>query len=152
MHACANRNEQFEKLVKSIRIQLDAFKDDSIGIFCPTRDALSDLRMRLDGTDLKDKVCVHSIDAESSFGGGKLIHALTIHAAKGTEFRAVHIFGAEEMAVFPMNRRRLGYTAVTRAKTSLNAYRTGDTNRPLENAFAEPKHMDLDDLFPRDKS
>lgn len=151
MNACASRDEQFDRLINSIRIQLDAFKDDSIGIFCPTRETLTELRARFDGTDLKNRICVHSIDSESGFGGDELIHALTIHAAKGTEFRAVHIFGTEEMAKFPLNRRRLGYTAVTRAKTALNAYRTGDTNRPLENAFAEPKHMDLDDLFPGDK-
>ena len=151
MHPCASRNEQFDKMVQAINIQLDAFKDDSIGIFCPTRDTLTDLRKRFDGTNLKKMVCVHGIDEDSSFGGGKLIHVLTIHAAKGTEFRSVHLFGAEELANYPLNRRHLGYTAITRAKTSLNAYRTSDTNKPLENAFAQPKHMELDDLFPGDK-
>ncbi|MGY5942293.1 ATP-binding domain-containing protein [Stenotrophomonas forensis] len=151
MHPCESREQQFERMIQSIRIQLDAFKDDSIGIFCPTRDALAELRDRFNETELKDKICVHSIDDDSGFGGSELIHALTLHAAKGTEFRAVHIFATEEMAKFPLNRRKLGYTAITRAKTALNAYRTGDTNRPLENAFAEPKHMDLDDLFPGDE-
>lgn len=151
MHSCASREEQFEKMVAIIRIQLDAFKDDSIGIFCGTRETLGDLRVRFNDTDLAERVCVHGIDDDSSFAGEKPIHALTIHAAKGTEFRAVHLFGTEDLANFPLNRRRLGYTAITRAKTALNAYRTGDTNKPLENAFAEPRHMDLDDLFPGDK-
>lgn len=81
MHPCASRDEQFDKMLQSINIQLDAFKDDSIGIFCPTRDTLADLRKRFDGTKLKKKVCVHGVDDDSSFGGGKLIHVLTIHAA-----------------------------------------------------------------------
>jgi superfamily I DNA/RNA helicase len=152
MNPCASRDEQFEKMVQAIEIQLDAFKGDSIGIFCATRNTLTELRQRFDGTKFKEKVCVHGIDKDSSFGGGKLIHVLTIHAAKGTEFRAVHLFGAEELVKHRLNHRHLGYTAVTRAKTSLNVYRTGDTNQPLENAFAQPKHMELDDLFPGDKS
>ena len=91
---------------------------------------------------------MHGVDDDSTFMDGRPIHALTIHGAKGTEFRAVHMFATEDLLNFPMNRRRLGFTAITRAKTSLNAYRTGETNKPLENAFAEPKHFDLDDLLP----
>lgn len=147
-HVCSTRNEQFEKMVELIRIQVDAFKDDSIGIFCGTKDALVELRGLFDKTDLADQVCVHKVDDSASFGNGKPIHVLTIHGAKGTEFRAVHLYGAEDLASFPLNRRRLGYTAISRAKTSLNAYCTGGTNKPLENAFAEPKHFEIDDLFP----
>lgn len=150
MHPCASRDEQFEKMLERIKIQIDAFKDDSIGIFCGKRESLKELRNRFNDTDIAEKVCVHGIEEDSSFAGNKPIHVLTIHAAKGTEFRAVHLFGTEELANYPLNRSRLGYTAITRAKTALNAYRTGDTNTRLENAFAEPRHMELDDLFPGD--
>lgn len=151
MHPCSNRDEQFEAMLGKIRIQLDAFNDDSIGIFCGKRDTRKELRARFDGTDLADLVCVHDVDDDSSFSGNKPIHVLTIHAAKGTEFRAVHIFGAEELREHPLQRSRLSYTAVTRAKTALNAYRTGETSMKLENAFAEPRHMELEDLFPGDQ-
>ena len=150
MNPCASRDEQFEKMVEKIRIQLDAFKDDTIGIFCGKKETLKDLRTRFNATDLAAQVCVHGVDGDSSFAGNKPIHVLTIHASKGTEFRAVHLFGTEELAEYPMNRSRIGYTAITRAKTALNAYRTGDTNLGLENAFAEPSLMELDDLFPGD--
>jgi superfamily I DNA/RNA helicase len=150
MHECVSREEQFAKMYELIAIQLDAFKDDSIGIF-GTRDSLVELRARFDATPLADRVCVHGVDDDASFGSGKPIHVLTIHSAKGTEFRAVHLYGVEDLAKFPLNKRQLGYTAITRAKTALNAYRTGDTNKPLEAAFAEPKLMELDDLFPEAK-
>jgi len=150
MHVCANRDVQFSTMLDLIRIQLDAFKDDTIGIFCGTRDTLAEIRERFNGTDLADSIAVHGVDEDSSFMGGRPIHALTIHGAKGTEFRAVHMYGVEDLANFPLNRRRLGFTAITRAKTSLNAYRIGETNKPLENAFAEPSHFDLDDLLPGD--
>lgn len=147
MHPFANRDEQFAKMINTVRIQLDAFKDDNIGVFCGTKDSLNELHERFAATDLAGIVAVHGVHDDASFSSEKRIHVMTIHAAKGTEFRAVHVFGAEDLANFPMNRRRIGYTAVTRAKTSLNVYRTGATNNPLENAFAEPTHIELDDLF-----
>ncbi|RYH66144.1 MAG: superfamily I DNA/RNA helicase [Alcaligenaceae bacterium] len=147
LHALESRDDQFAAMIELIRIQLDAFKDDTIGIFCGTKESLHDIRERFNQTDLSDKIFVHGVDDGASFGGGRTIHALTIHGAKGTEFRAVHLFGIEELKDFPMNRRRLGFTAITRAKTSLNAYRTGETNSPLENSFSQPTHFGLDDLL-----
>jgi len=149
MHECASRDEQFDKMLTLIRVQLDAFKDDMIGIFCGRTKTLGDLRQRFDATDLKSKVCVHGVDQNASFEGQHPIHVLTIHSAKGTEFRAVHLYGTEDLHHFPLNRREIGFTAITRAKTALNAFRTGDTNKPLENAFAQPRNMDLNDLFPK---
>ncbi|WP_394686647.1 UvrD-helicase domain-containing protein [uncultured Xanthomonas sp.] len=146
LHDCASRDEQFEKMCDLISVQLDAFKGDSIGIFCGRKDSAAEVMERFVGTEFEGKVCLHGAGG-GSFGSGKLIHIMTMHAAKGTEFRSVHIFGAEELKKFPLNRSRLAYTAVTRAKTALNAYRTGPTSHVLEAAFAEPVHMDLDALF-----
>lgn len=150
MHLLKSRDEQFEKMLEIIRIQLDAFAGDTIGIFCGKKDTRTELRERFNSTDLADKVAVHGVDADSTFMGGRPIHVLTMHGAKGTEFRAVHMYATEELADFPLNRSRLGFTAITRAKTALNAYRTGKTNKPLENAFSEPTHFDLEDLLPGD--
>lgn len=150
MHACTDRDEQFSKMLELIRVQLDAFKGELVGIFCGKNESLKELRERFNGTDISDLVCVHGSDDRLGFGGDCLIHALTIHASKGTEFRAVHLYGAEELATFPFNRTKLNFTAVTRAKTALNVFRTGDTNPRLEGAFSELKHIEIDDLFPGD--
>jgi superfamily I DNA/RNA helicase len=147
MHECSSRDEQFDKMLQLILVQLDAFKDELIGVFC-SKKALVELRNRFDETAIADNVCVHGVDSGASFQASSRIHVMTIHSAKGTEFRAVHIFGAEELRKFPMNRREIGYTAITRPKTALNAFRTGETNKPLENAFAKPSHVNIEDLFP----
>lgn len=147
MHSCTSRDEQFAQMIDLIRVQLDAFNEDTIGIFCGKNESLTELRERFNATELADAVFVHGIDKNASFNAGRRIHALTIHGAKGTEFRAVHLYGTEELAKFPLNRRRLAYTAITRAKTSLHAYRTGATSPQLENAFSEPTHFELADLF-----
>jgi superfamily I DNA/RNA helicase len=112
------------------------------------KDSCADLRERFNATAFASRVCVHGVDEQAGFDLSIPIHVMTIHSSKGAEFRAVHLYGIEELANYPLNRRRLGFTAITRAKTALNAYRTGETNTPLENAFSEPNHIDLDDLFP----
>lgn len=148
MHAFDSRDEQFAAMLERIRVELVAFKGDNIGIICGKQDTRMELKNRFAATDLKDQVCVHGVDDDASFGADKPIHVLTIHGAKGTEFRTVHMYGAEDLHDFPLKRTRLSFTAVTRAKTALNAYRTGPTNTSLENAFAEPNHFGLDDLLP----
>jgi superfamily I DNA/RNA helicase len=148
MHECVDRQAQFEKMLSLLRVQVDAFKGDVIGILCGKKEMLSELRTKFNSTEIAALVCVHGLDAGATFASSHPIHILSIHSAKGTEFRAVHIFGAEEMRTYPINNRQLGFTAITRAKTALNVYRTGDTNKALENAFAAPSHIDLDNLFP----
>lgn len=148
MHETKSRDEQFAMMLDLLRVQLDAFKDESIGIFCGKKETLKELRARFDATELASLVCVHGVDEERTFGGEKRIHVITMHSAKGTEFRAVHMYAVEELKGWGLNHRELGYTAITRARTALNAFRTGETNKPLESAFALPKPMSVAGLFP----
>lgn len=150
MHVCADRDEQFNRMVDEIRVQLDAFPDEDIGILCGKRSSVAEVGARFERSDLSDRVSVHGQGDEVGFADGSPIHVLTIHSAKGTEFRAVHLYGAEELHSWPLNRRRLSYTAVTRAKTALRAYRTGNTNEALESAFAEADDFDWTNLLEDD--
>jgi superfamily I DNA/RNA helicase len=147
MWECASRDEQFKKMCELISVQLDAFKDDMIGIICGRNSTVHELKERFAGTPFEKMMCFHGKGYNGQFGGKELIHVLTIHSAKGTEFRAVHMYGAEDLANRYLDSRQLAFTAVTRAKTALNAFRTGSTNLALENAFAEPAHIDIADLF-----
>lgn len=148
LHPKESRDAQFARMLDLLRIQLDAFTGDSIGIFCGRTDTLAELRNRFDQTDLADTVTVYGVDLDARFTNGKRIHVMTLHSSKGTEFRAVHMFGIEELASPGLQRTRLSYTGVTRAKTSLNAYRSADTTVKLEHAFAEPAAFTLEDLLP----
>lgn len=150
LHRCANRDEQFDKMYALIQVQLLAFPGEKIGIFCGKKSTANDVWTRFQGTELESQVCSHVVDSVS-FTTDESIHLLTMHSSKGVEFRAVHLFGIEELRSGPLSSRTLAYTAVTRAKTALNAYCTGRTDAALEQAFAVPKHMEIDDLFPKKK-
>lgn len=147
LHPCNSRDEQFSEMLDLINVQLDAFNEDTIGILCGKRDSVAELKERFEKTELSGKVVFHSLDPVASFIGSKRIHVLTIHGSKGTEFRSVHLYGVEELASFPLNQTKLAYTAVTRAKTALHAYRTGATSPKLESAFAGPAVVKIEDLF-----
>lgn len=151
MHECQSREDQFELMLEKIKLQLDAFNGEPIGIFCPKQEDRDELRKLLDKTDIAELAYVHGVDEEASFVTDRPIHVLTMHSSKGTEFRCVHIFGAEGLANFPLNRTKLSYTGITRAKTALNVYRTGKTALKLENAFAKKALFSLDNLFTDDE-
>jgi superfamily I DNA/RNA helicase len=145
MRSCASRDAQFDEMLAAIRLQLTAFHGDSIGIICGRRRTAAEVMERMQDTDLAELCALHT-DSDAQFGGETPIHIITMHSAKGTEFRAVHLFGTEELHGH-LDNRELAFTAVTRAKTALKAYRTGATNPALEAAFAEPRPGDLGGLF-----
>lgn len=149
LHRCADRDEQFQKMCEILAVQLVAFHGDRIGIFCGKRNTASEVLERFQGTEFEGQVCIHEGDSDG-FSSGSPIHLMTMSSSKGVEFRAVHLFGIEELhSHSPLSRPTLAYTAITRAKTALHAYCTGKTNPELESAFAEPRHIELDDLFPK---
>lgn len=150
LHPSQSRTEQLDKIFELIEVQLDAFPEEAIGIFCPRQEDRVEVKKYLEATHLKDQICTHGVDSDATFSGGALIHIMTLHASKGTEFRCVHIFGAEGLTRFPLRRTKLIYTGVTRAKTALNVYRCGETTTKVEDAFAKPVLFGLDNLFPDD--
>ena len=150
LHSLDSRDEQFAKMAELIGVQLVAFNDDNIGVFAGTNDAIAELKERFDKTELAALVAYHGQEGGGSFSSGARIHVMTLHGSKGTEFRAVHIFAAEELHGFPLRRTKLAYTGITRARTALNVFRTGPTSTAIENAFAKPGLMDMDALFEDD--
>jgi len=143
----ANLDAQYGELLDSVVNQLKAYPNDSIGIITPKNELIVELRNRFSTSVLANDIAYHDLDSEDhAFTSGKRIHVLTAHSAKGTEFRAVHIFATEKFK-FPLHHRELLYTAVTRAKTSLSAYRTGSVLGYIETAFAKPQHTKIADLF-----
>ena len=74
----------------------------------------------------------------------------SLHAAKGLEYRALHVLSCENFARRPL-RRFLAFTAITRAKTSLYMYHSGELLRFLDHAIAslepDPALPSIGELF-----
>ncbi|MCC8536052.1 UvrD-helicase domain-containing protein [Xanthomonas axonopodis pv. poinsettiicola] len=147
LHRLSSREAQFQKMLEILNIQVSAYAGDRIGILCGLRTTAEEVYALLSTSELAPLACSHLIDG-TDFSTDAQIHVMTMHSSKGIEFRAVHLFGIEELRGIYMNNPTLAYTAVTRAKTALNAYCTGATSAELEHAFSVKKHIEIDALFP----
>ena len=118
---CRTVEDQAERIIEALRAQLTAYPDEFLGILCPTRRILDQIRKAIEASDLADQsICQGSAEAVE-FTPGRRIIVSTIHAAQGVEFRTVHIAGAEELSRLHQD-RNVTFTAVTRAKTNLSVY------------------------------
>jgi ATP-dependent DNA helicase UvrD/PcrA len=105
-------------------------------------------------------------DQDAIRGDGSLVTLMTLHNAKGLEFRAVYLIGMEE-GIFPHSRsieeqgieeeRRLCYVGMTRAKERLTLLHTssrmlyGGRNHNLPSRFLDEvpdKHVERERLKP----
>ena len=144
---CGGFDEQLDHLIGSLRTQLKAFVNESIGILVPSfkNGVFEEIQRRLDASEFSTLVNYHTSESRT-FPDGKRIFVMTCHSAKGTEFRAVHILTAERFSG-NLAKRTLVFTAVTRSKTSLRLYHTGKIQAFIESAFAEEKVGDIDAIF-----
>jgi superfamily I DNA/RNA helicase len=132
-----DRQAQFDTMYRTIDRQLRSYPGEGIGIIVPLTRMVNELREMFDRTPLGPTIAYHNDESDQhSFQSGKLIHVIVLKSSKGTEFRAVHLFGLEELQ-YPQNRRELLFTAITRAKTALTGYHTGKVLASVSTAFAK---------------
>jgi superfamily I DNA/RNA helicase len=89
---CANFDEQCEKIIKSLQVQVRAYPDELLGIICPTNDDLDKIWERISHSELAE----YAVKQSSNTGYDRItsktrICLSTIHSAKGLEFRTLHI-------------------------------------------------------------
>ncbi|WP_157994659.1 AAA family ATPase [Cupriavidus agavae] len=145
----ASRQAQFNTMLNELRQQRRAYPKEALAILIPRRAAYDELRAYFSGTDLEGFVAYHQEHDPTLFSSGAQIHVMTVAGAKGTEFRAVHLFACED-AQGPQDTAEFWYTAVTRAKTTLLAYSSpgnGSVSPRLRSAFAQNENPTIDDLF-----
>jgi superfamily I DNA/RNA helicase len=148
LHRVPSLQEQVELALREIRVQLRAFPGESIGIFVPENKYIDKIREQLMESDVGNLVAFHESKpgASRSFDEARRIYVMTVHSAKGTEFRAVHVLAAEGLKG-SMGTRKVVFTAFTRAKTSLSVYYTGKVSAFIASAFAKPTTPKLEELF-----
>jgi len=117
--------QQAEAIAAQIQGQLVAYPEETIGVICPRNEEVAAVAKALFDLGLEDLI---TICKDAEFNAEAPVWLATMSAAKGLEFRCVHIAGLDHLSKMGGVQKRLAYTAVTRAKTSLSFYY--DTNIP----------------------
>ena len=141
----ANMEGQCESIAERLRVQLRAYSDEMLAVITPRLEEMRLIAGYLGQTDLSDRLCVQSReDGYQPLNESKPIWVSTVHSAKGLEFGAVHFAGANLVTRFRGEQKRLAYTGVTRAKTSLTVYHERDLPPYFDSAFNHLRSADDD--------
>lgn len=124
--------QQAAAIAAQVNDQRFAYPDDLIGVLCPTNDDLNAISAGLTSAGLASSITRANSDA---FDPSRPIWLSTLTAAKGLEFRAVHIAGLDHLHWTRGVQKRLIYTGVTRAKTALTLYWNESIPGYLESAL-----------------
>ena len=134
------------RLKASLDEQVRAYPDEWLGVLAVRRETRDAIAAFLRDTELGENVIFQSEEAEDrSFDPERRVVVSTLHSAKGTEFRSVHLIAADD---FPYYTREKAFTAVTRAKTTFDVYHSGPLEGALESALATPAVPDLNGILP----
>jgi superfamily I DNA/RNA helicase len=119
---CADRAEMTHLCIKKVKDQLRYITEEPIGIIGPFNEALDITMEALRADPLLRQVSVRQKSEEyQAYDDSSRVRVMTVHSAKGSEFRAVHLLDGQ---AFKAHNRELSFTAVTRAKTEVSVYHT----------------------------
>lgn len=128
--------QQCERILIELPDQMQVYQGEMIGIICPTRKFLPVIIEFFLNSPLAHFCTIQSSESGyMAFQNDRPICICTIHSAKGLEFRALHLVGADD--INGAQNRAIAYTAVTRTKTSLRVYHEKPLISYLESAFAQ---------------
>jgi superfamily I DNA/RNA helicase len=143
--------QQVQSTVTALETQLQTYPGESLAVLCPRREELSTVIELLRSSSIANRCTFSTNDETLQFSDDKPVVVCTAHLAKGLEFTCVHILGAEFFANFREKQKRLAYTAITRAKTSLRIYHENTLPRSLDRARAAlagpPQRPPLNSIF-----
>ncbi len=112
---------QVASILQSLKLQHTAYPNDLLGVLCPKHETVIEVGGLIRASEFADIVTVQGEADFITFPPEKRIVVCTIHAAKGLEFRAVHIPGADLLVKF-RHQKNLAFTGITRAKTQVSIY------------------------------
>lgn len=143
--------DQVKEAIPRIKTQLQAYPGEMIGVLCPRAAELAEAVELLGQSEIAGDVQVQRAGAYDAIAPDRPVIVTTVQGAKGLEFRAVHMLGAEKLKNYK-TQRNLTYTAVTRAKTTLVVYHESGLAGYFEKGLraceiTKPVEPSLKDLF-----
>lgn len=127
---------QLDAALPKIIKQVNVYPGKLVGILVPRKNQIESIVSKLSNSpDLNGRVT----NAMSKYFDPALpVWVSTVHSSKGLEFRSVHIISADSFADFRQYERRVIFTAITRAKTTLNIYHDAALHVFFSSALAKP--------------
>ena len=150
---CATDEEQTKKIIEALTVQLTAYPEELLAVVGPRKKDRDFLREQLEASALAPLILPHrSSGSEDPKQRIYLANSLEI---KGLEFRTIHLALMQHIHRLREKQKRIAYTAITRAKTTVSVYFTSKIPGYLEQAQVaveppKPKPP-LEDLFPKKK-
>jgi len=148
---CADDEEQSQKMVETLSVQLKAYPEELLAVVGPRKTDRDFLRERLEASALRSLVLPHR--NSGSDDPNQQIYVAHATEIKGLEFRTIHLALMQHLHKLGKNQKRIAYTAITRAKTTVSVYFTGRIPGYLEQAQVEVEpprpRPALADLFPK---
>jgi superfamily I DNA/RNA helicase len=135
-HSCPSMAEQIAKILEKLDVQRQTYPDELIGICCPRNEDAEAVWAAILASPFASVSVLQKSNEHTAFAAGVRVCVSTIHAAKGLEFRALHLAGLERLSSFEFA-RNIAFTAVTRAKTSLSLYYDDNIPSFLESALSK---------------
>jgi superfamily I DNA/RNA helicase len=150
---CSTDEEQIEKIIEALTVQLTAYPDELLAVVGPRIKDGAFLRERLEASALAPFILPHR--SSGSDDPQQRIYVAHLLEIKGLEFRTIHLALMQHIHLLGENQKRIAYTAITRAKTTVSVYFNGKIPGYLEQAQVtveppKPKPL-LKDLFPKKK-
>jgi DNA helicase IV len=149
-YMCPDIAAQCAKMIATLETQVKAYPDELLGVLCPRKEQLAEVWALVKDSSIGHLAVLQKSGDYVPFDPERPICVCTIHGAKGLEFRVVHVLACETLKRFRLQ-RNITFTAVTRAKTSLTMYYSGDIAGYLEGALAsidpEPELPEIPDVF-----
>ncbi|MBW1795351.1 MAG: AAA family ATPase [Deltaproteobacteria bacterium] len=150
---CSTDEEQINKIVEALTVQLTAYPDELLAVVGPRKRDRDFLREQLEASALAPLILPHR--SSGSDDPNQRIYVAHLLEIKGLEFRTIHLALMQHIHRLRENQKRIAYTAITRAKTTVSVYFTGKIPGYLEQAqvaVEPPKpRPPLEDLFPKKK-
>jgi superfamily I DNA/RNA helicase len=134
-HRVVDIEAQCHELVERITNQLRTYGSEPIGIIAARWATCEAVFGYLQQSPLGDRVkLMSSSSSEPWYDDARPICIMTLQAAKGSEFRAVHWISADDVPYFT---RQKAYMITTRAKTALDVYHSQRLRPVLASAYSE---------------
>lgn len=119
---CSDEQQMIQQCIDKVKEELRYITDEPIGVIGPRNECLDNFMAAAERDPILAPITIRQKSNEyQPYDDSSRVRVMTVHSAKGSEFRAVHLLQGE---LFKEYNRELAFTAVTRAKTEAWVYHT----------------------------